>query len=247
MANIDYTFKIDAFTPETLPLKRLAEYLSQLATLYGSQERVHFVRLKKSSAILINRVEFESAPKVKERLDGVKHRDAPNEAIDAYSRLDNMLAEDNATGVIALAQPKRKAAIILEFPGRNRESIENFGAVTQTGSLDGQLIRIGGFDETVPVLLLEEDRRRYCTCNRETARLLAPYLFGQELRVFGNGRWQRDAFGNWAMERFSISNFQPLNETGLSEVTANLRSIESDLQKFDDPLGELRRLRHGQE
>lgn len=245
MDDIEYTFRIDVFTPATLPMKRLAEYLRELSRLYGNHERVHFVKLKKGSANAVVRVEYEADPKVRERLDGVKHRDAPAEAIDAYGSLDKMLADDNAIGTIAVALPRRKTAQILEFPGRNRANVERFGSVTQPGSIDGQLIRIGGLDETVPVLLLEEDRHRHCNCNRDTARKLAPFLFGGTLRVFGSGKWHRDDFGNWVMDRFSISSFEPLDETSLVDITADLRSIESDLQKIDDPLLRLRHLRSG--
>ena len=195
MATQEYRFKIDAFTPETLPMKRLAEYMDELATLFGSQERVHFLRLEKGSATLVQMVEHEHIPKVKERLEGVKRRNAPQDAIDAYSIIDKMLAQDNATGILeAKLLGNRKTAKIIEFPGRNRESVEQFGPVTQQGTIDGVLVRIGGTDETVPVLLLEEDKiRRYCTCTREIARRLAPYLFAGTLRVFGTGTWRRDA------------------------------------------------------
>jgi len=245
MADIEYTFKIDSFTPDTLPMKRLAEYLRELSRLYGNPERVHFVKLKKGSTVIVKRVEFEAEPKVRDRLDGVKHRDAPAEAIEAYTSLDKMLADDNAIGVIAVAQSRGKTAQILEFPGRTRASVERFGAITQTGSIDGQLVRIGGLDETVPVLLLEEDQHRHCNCNRETARKLASFLFGPMLRVFGTGKWHRDDFGNWVMDKFSISNFQPLDETSLADITTELRSIETDLQKIDDPFLKLRQLRNG--
>src|SRR5262245_19291571 len=112
MKPIEYKFKIDAWTPETLPMKRLAQYMTELATIYGSQESIHFVRLEKGSAAVVKRVEFESIPKVKERLEGIKHRDAPQDAIEAYSTLDQMLAEDNAIGLIELQITKRKTAKI---------------------------------------------------------------------------------------------------------------------------------------
>lgn len=35
-------FSIDVFSPETIPMSRLAEYLYELAALYGSQAFVHF-------------------------------------------------------------------------------------------------------------------------------------------------------------------------------------------------------------
>ena len=37
----EFRFTIDRYTPETLPMARLAEYLSQLATLFGEKQAVH--------------------------------------------------------------------------------------------------------------------------------------------------------------------------------------------------------------
>src|SRR6266478_2367683 len=160
----EYKFKIDAFTPDTLPLNRLAEYMKELAILYGSQEHVHFVRLEGGSVGLVKKVDFESEPKVAERLQGVKRRTAPVDALEAYKKIDRMLAEDNATGIIetepAPDDPSRTAKII-EFPGRNRELTEDFGPVSETTTLDGHLIRIGGKDATVPVLLQDEEGTEY--------------------------------------------------------------------------------------
>lgn len=254
MSRQEYIFKIDAFTPETLPMERLAEYMARLATLFGSQERVHFVRIEPGSVALVQRVESEHIVKVRQRLKDVKQRKAPQDATEAYSSIDKMLAEDNATGLIESEAEiqtdttKMERAKIIEFPGRNRESIEKFGAVSQAGSIDGVLVRIGGTDETVPVLLMEEGNiKHHCTCSREVAKTLAPYLFGSILRVHGVGRWHRDDFGNWVMDRFMIHTFDPLDETKLGEVVSKLQSIKSDLQSVDDPLHELRQIRHGTE
>ena len=76
----EYRFKIDAFTPETLPMARLAEYMAELATLLGTQERVHFVRLEGGSTTLVQEIEYEAIPKVRERLNGIKTRSAPEDA-----------------------------------------------------------------------------------------------------------------------------------------------------------------------
>jgi hypothetical protein len=236
----EYRFKIDAFTPDTIPMARLAEYMADLATLLGSQEHVHFVRLEPGSTVVVQEVEYEAIPKVRERLIGVKSRSAPEDASRAYSNIDRRLAEDNATGVI-----ETSATNVIEFPGRNRGQLEVFGPVTQQGSLDGVLIRVGGKDATVPVYLQEDEIVHKCNSNRETAKKLAPYLYGTMLRVHGVGRWNRDDFGNWVMDRFNITDFTPLDETSLTDVVSKLRSISGGVQSEQDPVEKLRRIRHG--
>jgi hypothetical protein len=59
---------------------------------------------------------------------------------------------------------KKRRAKLLEFPGRTKlESKEKYRPVTEPGTVDGVLIRIGGIDETVPVLLLEIYSKRSAT------------------------------------------------------------------------------------
>ena len=44
-----YDFRIDVWRPETLPLKRLAEYASELAKLFGSSNDVHLMKIRRGS------------------------------------------------------------------------------------------------------------------------------------------------------------------------------------------------------
>ena len=57
-------FYIDAYSPETIPMAKLAEYMSDLAALLGRENAVHFAGLEKGSTKLAVRVEFEDVPKV---------------------------------------------------------------------------------------------------------------------------------------------------------------------------------------
>jgi len=47
MTGEEYEFHIDAFTPATIPMARLAQYLAELSVLLDQPERVHFEKLKK--------------------------------------------------------------------------------------------------------------------------------------------------------------------------------------------------------
>src|SRR5262245_31363298 len=79
----EYTFKIDAYSPQTMPLARLAEYLRDIATLFGESERVHLIRIRKGSTVPVLLIEREAEPKVRERLDAVRRNDGPPEAMRA--------------------------------------------------------------------------------------------------------------------------------------------------------------------
>ena len=236
----EYRFRIDAFTPATMPMARLAEYMTGLALLLGEPERVHFERLDEGSAVLVQRIEDEAAPKVRSRLHAVRAGDAPREAMKAFESLDRRLAADNATGVLTGPDEDN----VIRFPGRERPAPLTYGSFRQHGSLDGMLIWIGGKTGAVRATLMDGDQTWLCETTREMARDLRAHLYEKPLRVFGEGRWRRDPAGNWTLERFVISHFEVLDDAPWPETVERLRAIKgADWNAVDDPLAELRELR----
>jgi hypothetical protein len=238
--SIQYEFRIDAFTPETLPMARLAEYMSDLAVLLGNPEKVHFVRLKKGSTVLVQNIEWEAAPKVEERIHTIKKSEGPPDAMKAYGSIDRRLASDNAIGcLIAPSQNK-----VIEFPGRSRPESVAYGPFTQSGTFDGIPIMIGGRIDPVPVHLEEGDLVHLCYSSRAIAKRLAAHLFVSFVRVTGNGRWHRDPDGIWVMDRFIISDFSPLRDETLEESVAKLRTAAGKAES-EDVISDLEKIRHG--
>ena len=239
----EYKFKIDVFTPDTLPMERLGEYMTALARLLGEPSKVHFVELRKGSTVLVHKVETEAVPKIQERIDKVRKGDATKEETVPYITLNEMLKKDNGKGVL-LGGGKGK---ILKFPGREEETKLAYGSIVQEGTIEGVPIWVGGSRKESARITIEEDGREFlCETTRETAIRIAPYLFTTPLRLIGRGRWQHDESGQWTLINFRISDFMPLKDSPLSEVVAMLRSVEgTELPNIEDPWAELRKLRHG--
>ena len=236
----EYRFVIDAYSPDTLPMARLAEYMAELARLLGRADQVHFVRLEGGSAVLVQSVEPEAAPDVRERLRSLQQDNPPEDAAKAFANLNRYLADDNATGILQ----EGESAEVIRFPGREEPGPVTFGAFNQPGVLDGVLIRIGGRDDTVPAHLHDGETIHVCNTARDVARRLAVHLYGPPLRVHGNGRWERDADGCWVMKRFNITSFDVLDDAPLGEVAQRLRDVEgSGWKEIEDPTAELRHLR----
>lgn len=235
-----YDFRIDAWKPDTLPMSRLADYLGKLAVLFGSKEHVHFMKVRKGSAIPEILVDGPAAPKVLARLKLVNSADAPGDLVRTSRDINRMLRDDNATGTLRL----KGGAKIIDFPGKKTPLAEE-AVVFEFGELDGVVIKVGGKDETVPVLLEGEDGVFYpCNTDRETARRLAPYIFGGAVRIAGRGKWRRTEDRIWELEKFDIKTFEPLDETLLIEVITAMRAIEgSGWNELDDPQAELKRIR----
>jgi hypothetical protein len=237
----EYELRIDAYTPETIPMVRLAEYMADLATLLGEHKSVHFVRLAKGSTRLVHAVEYEAEPKVRERVNSVRNQDGPIEAQRAARNIDHRLAQDNASGV--LVDPT--AAKVMEFPGKKRVTQPEYGPFNQPGTVDGVPIRVGGETDPVPVHLEEPGYEPHiCYASRVIAQEIAPYIFSTVIRAEGIGRWHRDGDGKWIRDRFTIHSFKKLKELPLSEAIARLRAIPSKLHRIEDPLDAVARLRH---
>jgi hypothetical protein len=237
----EFSFQIDAYTPDTMPMARLAEYIAQLAAILGEEKAVHFVKLKPGSTQVIHRIEREAVPKVRERTSAVRRGAGPGEARRAYRRVNRLLREDNGTATL---RDDSTGAEIIKFPGID-EKEETFSGVRQRGAVDGEVIRIGGVQKWIPITLRsEQDTIANCFCRVEVAKQLAKHLF-EPVRLFGNGRWCRDTEGKWALEFFSVDSFDALREETISQAIARIAAIET--QWGEDSLPELYTLRHNGE
>ena len=240
----EYRFKIDAFTPGTLPMARLAEYLTDLAVILGEPQNVHFMRIEPGSAVLVQKIDDVALPKVKGRTREVRDGSAPQDAMKAYHRTNKRLKQDNCVGLLS----EEDGAEIIRFPGREEEERVSFGAFNQDGSLDGRVIVIGGTGDPVPVHIQQGEDVYNCVASRDVAATLGPYIFNFELRVRGTGRWLRDEDGAWVMQRFVISSFQLLEEQTLANVVAGLRNVPgSGWRDVENPFDELKEIRGDQD
>jgi hypothetical protein len=236
----EYRFKIDAYTPDTIPMARLAEYMGQLALLLGEPSAVHFRKLTRGSTILNARIDREAAPKVRDRVAGVRVGNAPAEPMKAFTALNKLLRDDNAIGVLRETQP---SGIVVRFPGRELIQ-EKFQSVRQQGSIDGIITGIRGRDATAHITLQAEGQQLSGCEIRDRAlakQLAAKYL--EPVRLFGRGKWTRDADGNWQLEDFRVESFHALDDAPLSKALEELRAIP--FEWGDDEFGSLDAERQG--
>jgi len=121
-------FYIDAYSPETIPMAKLAEYMADFAALLGKEHRVHFDHLEAGSTTIVRRVEYEDVPKVTTRLDEIRRGAAPKELARIVEQIDTRLANDNAIGRVLFAAGEHgSTAELASFPGRDRPKIPSHG------------------------------------------------------------------------------------------------------------------------
>ncbi len=237
----EHQFRIDVFTPETLPMERLAEYMAQFAKVLGEVDHVHFVEVGKGSAVLRARTDAVAVPKVERRLIEASRRQGDPVALKATLALDDMLAADNAIGQLL----DSGGAEIIAFPGRTRPKLLEYGPFREDGVLEGVVIKVGGKDDSVPVWLQDGENVHRCTATVEMSKRLSAHYRRGLLRVKGTGRWMRETSGTWKMIRFDVADFEVLDETPLADVIKRLQAV-TGAEWGDDPLHELGKLRTGE-
>lgn len=225
----EYRFKIDAFTPDTLPMARLAQYLARLADILGEPKYVHLVGIEEGSLELVHAIDADAATKVRARVDAVGKGRGPRDAQAAYLSVNEYLREDGARAVL---RERTTGPGILEFPGREHAE-EAFPLVNQPGHIFGVVVRVGGTGDRIPVLIESEGSRiSGCHTDREMAKTLARYLF-EHVRLKGKGSWLRDAEGRWSLNRFRIEGFEPVARTSVAEALDELRAAAGDWTEED--------------
>lgn len=236
-------FKIDVFTPETLPMERLAEYMLEFAKLLGEPERVHFVDVEAGCVVLRARIEDVALPKVERRLAEASRGRGDPVAVKALRDLDEMLACDNAVGQLL----DGTGAEIIAFPGRNRPKPLEYGPFREDGVLEGVVIKIGGEGASVPVWLRDKETvYKKCSARRPLARKLAKHYEAGLLRISGTGSWMRLATGAWLMRSFEIKSFEVLDDAPLADVIMRLHCVEG-AEWGNNPISDLARLRTGED
>ena len=175
-------------------MARLAEYLARLATVFGFQEHVHFLKVRKGSAVPEIHVQEATALKVHARLKLIGTADAPEDAAKSVQHINAMLREDNASAVLRV----KGGAQVIQFPGCKTPLAEE-AIVHEAGELVGTVIKVGGKDETVPLMLQDTDGTTFsCTTTRAMAENWLIIFLGTWFvcKVPENGDVRQSAYGN---------------------------------------------------
>lgn len=244
MSELELRFKIDAYRPETIPMERLGEYLIQLAKMLGERTEVHFEKLETGSTVVVHRVEEEAAAEVEERISHVARGDADVVHLKAYREINALLKADDAIGELTIGDGTAK---VLTFPGKLTPEPARPQVVFQVGTIDGVVIRLGGKDPTVPVLIQDGDTVINCNTTRTIARSLGQHLFGKELRLSGKGEWHRPESGGWTLHKFDITDFIELDDTPMADLVEKLRESPGSWGEAGDAWEEIREMRDSED
>ena len=238
-----YTLRIVGSHPSKLTLERMAVYLAELAKLMGEKDKVHFDKLSTGSAALKAWTEDEAAPRVSKRLSlaAAQSNQAPKDALSALVRINELLIQDGTRG--ELKDPS--GAVIYPVPGGKKSAPEKEIVLEQESTITGQVIKIGGRDDTIPVLVKDSDGREYnCTImGAQLAKEISSHYLGDPIELTGRGKWRRTSNGSWELLQLNVKSWSPLSGDW-DEAYASMEAIGrgwADVPDVEDYLSGLRK------
>jgi hypothetical protein len=219
----ELSFVIPGYTPETMPLNRLIEYLQQMSVVLGDPENLHLVEVRESSCAPTFHMPKTVALEAHDRVAKISRGDGTKKQVDAYNRVSRMLRRDSREERRpAILRSPRK--VILEIPVAP-DDLGVLSGVRQSSTVDGQLIRVGGAGDDATLQVQDLDGRIMSgfTAKRAIAKELARLMW-EPVRLSGIGQWGRSDDGVWFLERMQVQSYERLEEEALGVTLERLRS-----------------------
>lgn len=235
-----FEFVIPGYTPDTMPLDRLIEYLSQLTIILGNPSDLHLVDIKKSSTKPVLIMPHHAAVKARHRARETWEGGGSIKQRSAYQRLRRMVTDDGGKSAVL----KTRQATILEFPSVDLGEDQEIASMRQATSVSGELIRVGGDGEFDQILLKEMSGEIVtgCFATKEIAKQLAKCLH-DHVRLSGIASWHRDRRGQWLISRMKVLSFETLETDDLGDALAEAQAAATDWP--DDVADRLLEMRRG--
>lgn len=224
MADLErFKFTVPGYSPETMPLDRLMDYLRELSVVLGNPGDLHLVGVEKGSTRPVLAMRHDVAVKARHHAREVAGGGGSARRREAYQTIRRMVAQDGGKPAV-LKEPR--GAVILKFPSVDIGQDQVIQSLRQPTSIEGTLVRVGGVGENAQLLIQELDGTVIagCTASRAVAQELA-HLIYHAIRVSGIGSWHRTEEGKWEITRLHVQTFEPLDESELEDVVARLRGV----------------------
>lgn len=214
-----YSFRIQKFTPETMPFGRLVDYYAELQKMLGVSDNLHLTDIFESSHGNKFRVDFNHETELQKRIAELNEGTAPNAAKKAQDKLNAMLKADatSADFVDSMGQN------VIVFPGKGLDA-QSIIRIRDAATFVGELYHIAGTKDDAKIRLTTEAYGVvFCTTTRDIAKSLRDFLF-EDIKVSGRGTWTRDGAGTWDIDDFAITDFTPVKKESLRQSIDRIRS-----------------------
>lgn len=230
-----YTFKIDDFTPESMPFGRLVEYYLEIKRMLGVADNLHLVDVVESSHGSAFKIDRSHETALTKRLMEINEGTAPKSATNARDAINTMLREDRTSGSFY----DSRGVNVIPFPGK-LAVVSSQIRVRGAASFVGELYHIAGTKDDAKVRINTDAYGVvFCVTSKDVAKALREFLF-EDVKVSGRGMWAKTESGKWDIDNFVIADFAPVKKESLRQSVDRLRGM--NIVWPDDPIGEIARL-----
>jgi hypothetical protein len=240
MADLErFKFTVPGYSPETMPLDRLMEYLKELSIVLGNPGDLHLVGVEKGSTRPVLAMRHDVAAKARHNAREVAQGGGSQRRRDAFDTIRRMVAKDGGKAAVLRAP---KGQVILKFPSVEIGQDQVIQYLRQHTSIEGKLMRVGGIGENAQLLVQELNGHVIAgvSASRPLAQQMAPMIY-HDLKFSGIGTWHRNEEGKWQISRLHVQTFDPLDESSLEDVVEQLRAVK--VKWPDDALEQLQAMR----
>jgi hypothetical protein len=232
----NYTFKIEGFTPASMPFGRLLEYYQSLCDMLGSPSQLHLMAVVEGSHSTAIRIDDSYKPALAQRLQELVKGTAPTKAHKAREQIDQMLEQDNARATFS----DPNGGNVIEFLGASRKLESSDLRVNGSASFVGELYHISRQKDKATLRVSTKDHGTvYCTSTIDIAKALTHYLF-DTVRVTGLCSWRMDENRRWFVDGLEVTSFDEPSSGSLRQVVQRLRAL--DIQMPSDAVNEINRM-----
>jgi hypothetical protein len=232
----EYNFHIKAFSPDTIPMEKLADYMLELSKVLGNPEHVHFNKLTSGSTGVSVKVENEVVKDTDYRIKNIK---TDSQTKKHWFNINKMLKKDNTS-----AEFHKELVKIYDFPGVKLITQEIKPFWQENFIIQGKVYSVGGKDNTKHVHILDNEGNSFpCETNEEVAKKISDYLFDTIVTAYGKAKVKRNIEGIWEIQAFKLHDFEPVSSTDLTDTFNSLRNIDTGWHNVEDPYKKLEDLR----
>lgn len=220
--NWDYCLELKGMTPATLPLARMASYLSAFAGLLGDDARPVFAGLVKGSAVMraTDRSGFPTLARTRMK-QAATDDEAP--ARPHFERIAALCLADGARGRVL----DREKCEVITFTGPKVQHEASEILVDEDTEVDGVVVGVEGMDSTAHIRLLDQATDqviRIQVRDMAIAQAAARHFRGPAIRAKVHGKWRRDSEGNWHPHSLYADAIIELDQSSALDVFKALRA-----------------------
>ena len=230
-----YTFKIEDFTPESMPFGRLVDYYIEIKRMLGVADNLHLVDLVEGSHGSSFKIDKNHETALTRRLMEINEGTAPKAAVNAREAINKMLSEDGTSGSFY----DSRGINVIPFPGKLSAAASQV-RMRGSASFVGELYHIAGTKDDAKVRISTDAYGVvFCATSKDVAKALRDFLF-EDVKVSGRGMWARTETGKWDIDNFIIADFAPVKKESLRQSVDRLRGMH--IEWPDDPVGEIAKI-----